>query len=205
MLFVIEAGVRYEQADMPVAGYWYDDKIYEIEYMSVEGDGFTNDELVGGNLPETLVKAMMKANDWVNENVDAPVNDWGHEIQGVGSGWVTEPVTSGKVKNEVFRYWYEGMTRIHYLRLSWEPEKVKVTQDQREAMERITSIDRSVDGLRAEIRCLRAAFSDIEDLAVRDQRVYDGLTASKRITLGLLINFSRAWTPDGIEVEDDNV
>ena len=115
---------------------------------------------------------MDEANGWVNQKMVAPVNAWGREIKvKMDSGWVTEPLTSGKVKNEVFRYWYEGMTRIHYLRLSWEPEQVKVTQDQREAMEMITSIDRSVDGLRAEIRILRAAFSDIEDLAMRDQRV----------------------------------
>ena len=166
MLFEIEAGVRYEQADMPAEGYLYEVKIYETEDMRVEGDWFTSDELIGGELPEMLIRGMDEANGWVNQKMVAPVNDWGREIKvKMDSGWVTEPLTSGKVKNEVFRYWYEGMTRIHYLRLSWEPEKVKVTQDQREAMEMITSIDRSVDGLRAEIRILRAAFSDIEDLA----------------------------------------
>ena len=60
MLFEIEAGVRCEQADMPAEGYLYEVKIYETEEMRVEGDWFTSDELIGGELPEMLIRGWMR-------------------------------------------------------------------------------------------------------------------------------------------------
>ena len=137
--------------------------------------------------------------------MNSRVSEWGQAINKltVKSDWETKPLFDGAATDEVFRYWYDGATRIYYLKLSWELFEVKVKRSQSQAMERLMNVKGSVDELIESIQCHRGAYPDVVDKALQDRLVWGLLTTTERVTLNTLINFCWAWSPDRIEDIDE--
>ena len=137
--------------------------------------------------------------------MNSRVSEWGQAINKltVKSDWETKPLFDGAATDEVFRYWYDGASRIYYLKLSWELYEVTVKPNQSDAMERLMGVQGSVDELIASIKRHRDTHPYIADKALQNRQVWGLLTTTERVTLNTLINFCWAWSPDRIEDIDE--
>ena len=208
MLFKIEAGVRTLQVEDVSDGYWYDEVVsHEAEIPITDLEAVTKDEVLnGGELHQTLIVGMNKARGWIKNKRNSRTSEWGQAISGLRleSEWETAPLLSGAATDEVFRYWYDGASRIYYLKLSWELHEVTVKPNQSDAMERLMGVQGSVDELIESIKRHRDTHPYIADKALQNRQVWGLLTITERVTLNTLINFSAGWTPD-IEEDDSEL